>query len=71
MERYRETQDWIRLSIATRKQRENIFRPVLEQNGGKPFRNLTTRAIQSGLDRRAATPFQAKNYLDAMRGLFR
>lgn len=71
MERYRETQDWTRLSIATRKQRENIFRPVIEQHGDKPFRNVTVRTVQGGLDRRAATPFQAKNYLDAMRGLFR
>ena len=71
VEQYRETQAWTALSLATRKQRENILRPILEQSGDKPYLLVTRRAVQAGLDRRNATPFQARNFLDAMRGLFR
>ncbi len=71
IERYRETQAWMVLSMATRKQREAIFRHVLDQSGDKPFAAITRKAVQAGVDRRKDTPFQAKNFLDAMRGLFR
>src|SRR3974390_1065586 len=37
IERYRETAEWASLSLATRRERENIFRHVLEGNGNKPF----------------------------------
>ena len=71
LERYRETQAWAKLSAATRKQREAIFRPIVEEIGAKPFSVVTKKAMQASLDRRKATPFQARNFLDAMRGLFR
>jgi integrase len=72
LERYRETTAWSsELSNATRRQRENIFKHVLETAGGKPFAKVTRAAIEAGRERRAATPAQARNYLDAMRGLFR
>jgi integrase len=71
IERYRETGAWTNLSLATRRQRENIFRPVLDSAGGQPFAKITTATIQAGRDRRAATPSQARHFLDAMRGLFR
>lgn len=71
VERYRETSDWQGLSMATRRQRENIFRGVLETAGDQPFSKITTAHIVTGRDRRADTPAQARNFLDAMRGLFR
>jgi integrase len=70
LERYRETTAWTNLSLATRRQRENIFVHVLETAGKEPFSKITT-AIMAGRDRRANTPAQAHNFLDAMRGLFR
>jgi hypothetical protein len=71
VERYRETSAWTNLSLATRRQRENIFRHVLETAGKQPLSKITTPSIITGRDRRAATPSQARHFLDAMRGLFR
>jgi integrase len=71
IERYRETVDWSLLSPATRRQRENIFANVLETAGKEPLAKTTTATMMAGRDRRAKTPAQARNFLDAMRGLFR
>jgi integrase len=69
--RYRETTAWIDLSIATRRNRENHFKQVIEKAGHHPIRAVTSAAIIKGRDSRAATPAQARNFLDAMRGLFK
>src|SRR5262249_39486706 len=71
IERYRETTAWASLSTATRRQRENIFLHVLKSAGTQPFGRITSDAIMAGRERRATTPAQARNFLDAMRGLFR
>ena len=71
IERYRETAAWSHLSAATKRQRENIFLHVLETAGNQPLAKITPAAIIAGRERRAATPAQARNFLDAMRGLFR
>jgi integrase len=69
--RYRETVVWLTLSPATRRQRENIFLHVLETAGAQQFAKINSAAIAAGRDRRAETPAQARNFLDAMRGLFK
>src|SRR5262245_38620851 len=69
--RYRETSDWSILSVATRRQRENIFRHVLETAGDKPFARIGTVAINAGIERRTKTPAQAHHFLETMRGLFK
>jgi integrase len=69
--RYRETTAWTALSPATRRQRENIFLHVLETAGFKSFAKIDTAGIVAGRERRSATPAQARNFLDAMRGLFK
>jgi integrase len=69
--RYRETTTWSSLSAATRRQRENIFLHVIETAGDKPFVRIDATTIIAGRERRAATPAQARNFLDAIRGLFR
>ena len=69
--RYREVDAWQRLSRATRRQRENIFRGVIETAGDERFARITAKTIAAGRDRRASTPAQARHFLDAMRGLFR
>jgi integrase len=71
IKRYRETTTWTTLSPATRRQRENIFKQVLTTAGTEPLAGITKNAIISGRERRAATPFQARHFLQAMRGLFR
>lgn len=69
--RYRETTAWGVLSMATRRQRENIFKHVLDSAGHQPYARITEAEIMKGRERRAKTPAQARNFLDAMRGLFR
>jgi hypothetical protein len=71
VERYRETTAWTTLSEATRRQRENILKHVLESAGQQPFAKITHASVLSGRERRSATPAQARNFLDTMRGLFR
>jgi integrase len=68
---YHKTGDWAALSPATRKQRENIMLHVLEKSADKPFKAIKKSDIAAGRDKRVATPAQARNFLDLMRGLFR
>jgi integrase len=69
--RYRETISWQNLSPATKRQRENIFGNVIKSAGKSSYRDIKRATIVAGRDRRAATPAQARHFLDAMRGLFR
>jgi YD repeat-containing protein len=72
VERYRETGAWTSLSLATRRQRENIVKHVLESAGNQPVSKITKPHIVAGRDRRAKdAPFQARHFVDTMRGLFR
>jgi integrase len=70
VERYRETAAWTDLSLATRRQRENILRHVLESAGKKNAGKITRAHIVEGRDRRSATPAAARHFVDTMRGLF-
>jgi integrase len=70
-ERYKETGAWSGLSAATRRQRANIMDGVLKVSGSVPCANLTRQDLTAGRDRRSKTPAQARNFLDAMRGLLR
>lgn len=71
IERYRETSAWLALSPATRRQRENIFLHVRKLAGTTKIARIDRAVISAGRERRAKTPAQARNFLDAMRGLFR
>ena len=57
--------------MATRRQRENIFKDIIKKAGGEPYRAVGRKSVTEGRDRRSATPAQARHFLDAMRGLFR
>jgi integrase len=70
-DRYRETGAWTTLSAATRRQRENIMKHVLAASGAEPYTKVNRESMIAGRDKRSATPSQARNFLDAMRGLFR
>ncbi len=69
--RYRQSAAWAALSMATRRQRENIFLHVIKSAGRFPFAKVTRGDIAAGRDRRATTPAAANNYLKTMRALFR
>src|SRR4051794_38991681 len=70
LDKYRQSSEWAGLSNATRRQRENIYRAVLETAGNVVLRDITTAAIRTGRERRAAAPHSANNFLKAMRGFF-
>lgn len=70
VDRYRASSAWARLSVATRRQRENIFRQVLESAGDASFAGITPTTIILGRERRQDRPHAANNFLKAMRGLF-
>jgi integrase len=68
---YRQSAAWQSgISNATRRQRENIMRRVMATAGAEPLSAITTAAIRDGIDRRAATPFAAANFVGTMRQLF-
>lgn len=71
LQQYRATSAWAGLSHATRRQRDNIFLHVLKTAGDAPFIDVTRAGIAASRDARKDTPAQARNFLDAMRGLFR
>lgn len=58
------------ISEATRRQRENIMKHVLKTAGTKPLSKITSAAIADGVDRRAKTPSQAKNFKQTMSQFF-
>ena len=70
VDRYRESAAWQQLSPATRKQRELIFLRAIQASGNAPFAAIARADIQRVVDKRADTPAQANNFLQAMRGLF-
>lgn len=65
---YRQTASWTGLSLATRRQRENIIRKVLETGGDQPLSKITGKVIKAGIDRRKV--HQGRHFLDTMRGMF-
>jgi integrase len=70
IDRYRETQIWAALSLATRRRRDAFFKAAIESAGDVPLAKITRDVIIAGRDRRAAAPGQAFNFLVTMRGLF-
>jgi integrase len=69
--RYRETPAWTDLSASTRKARENIMAHTLKKGGHSACTSIRRSHIAAARDKMAATPAQARSFLDTMRGLFR
>jgi integrase len=67
--RYRETTAWTSLSLATRRQRENILKGVLDTAANQPLSRITKASIIAGKDRRPG--HQGRHFLDTMRGIFK
>jgi integrase len=68
---YRNAPEWTRLSLATRRQRENILKKILASAGHEKWRVIDRKNIKDGVARRKDTPSQARHFLDTMTGLFR
>jgi integrase len=70
IDRYRASSAWAALAPATRRQRENIYRQVIEASGSKALSSINTRHIVEGRERRAARPHGANNFVKSMRAFF-
>lgn len=68
--RYRESAAWNQLSLATRRNRENIFKKVIAKAGDEAFADISRQTIVKARDKQSATPFGANGFLKAMRSLF-
>ncbi|MGA2637571.1 MAG: tyrosine-type recombinase/integrase [Methylocella sp.] len=66
--RYQKSPAWNRLSEATKRQRLNLFKHVIDRSGAEPYDAIRKQDIQAGMATR--TDAQATNFLKAMRGLF-
>ena len=68
--RFRESLAWTSLSAATRYQREPILKQICSTAGRERYGTITRKHIVAGIERRAATPYQARHFRDVMRALF-
>lgn len=68
--RYRETAAWSGFSVATKRQRENILKHVIEQSGNVAFVDVKRSHIREGLNKRRDKPAAMRHFLETMRGLF-
>jgi integrase len=69
IERYKESSAWSRLAAATRGDRGRILRHISEAAGDVPVSAVRRKHIIASLEKRS--PVQARNYLIAVRGLFK
>jgi site-specific recombinase XerD len=68
---YRQSGAWLGLSLATRRQRENIMKPVLKSGGSEPLSRINKNAIIKGRDKRmGGAGTQAKHFVTTMRQMF-
>jgi integrase len=70
LDRYRQSSAWAGLSTATRRQRENIIRAVIQTAGTVLLRDISGDTIRAGRERRAERPHAANNFLKTMRSFF-
>ena len=70
-DQYRHSAAWAVLKPATRRQRENILKHVLDAAGTEPFLDVDQAAIRAAMDLKKDRPNAARNFLETMRGIFR
>jgi len=70
---YKQSAAFAELAPATRRARDNILKQVLAdpKNADGPFAAVTKAIIKKGMDKRAATPNAANNFLKTMSHLFK
>jgi len=71
IDRWKESANWENAAPATRRQRENILKHVIENAGTEPFVRIRTKHIMNGMAKRKDTPFAANNFLKTMKALFK
>jgi site-specific recombinase XerD len=70
IQQFMDSAAWASLSLATRRQRENIFQHVVKTAGNNAYTAVTKSDITAGIDRRRDRPAAAKHFRQTMRGLF-
>lgn len=72
VERYQGSSAWaLDLKPATRKQRRSIFSRILADHGQVNPADITPESLRQSIEKRSATPFASRNFLETLRGLFR
>ncbi|WP_234796160.1 tyrosine-type recombinase/integrase [Agrobacterium vitis] len=73
VDQYKRSGVFARLAPATRRARDNILKQIIAdpKNGSGPFVDITKAKIKAGIDKRAATPNAANNFLKTMSHLFK
>jgi integrase len=71
IDRYRQSSSWAALSVATRRQTENIYRAVIKTAGHNALRDITPDTLKKGREKRKEKPHAANNFLKSMRRLFK
>jgi integrase len=73
VDQYKRSAAFAELAPATRRARDNILKQILKEpkNADGPFADLSKAKIKAGLDKRAATPNAANNFLKTMSHLFK
>lgn len=67
---YRKSQAWGVLSLATQRQRNNIFKGIEAALGSSKLTAWRRADIAAGRDKRADRPAAARHFVEALRGLF-
>ena len=67
---YRKSQAWSAPSLATQRQRENIFKGIEAALGDSKLTAWRRGDIAGGRDKRASTPAAARHFVDSLRGFF-
>ena len=67
---YRQSQAWAALSLATQRQRANVFKHIEAALGNSKLKDWKRGDIAAGRDKRSATPAAAGMFVKALRGFF-
>lgn len=70
VDRYKESRHFSGLKKSTRSMRDNILSGLVKAAGSKQFARITKAHIEDAMDRRAATPAAANNFLIVVSKMF-
>lgn len=73
VDQYKRSAAFAELAPGTRRARDNILKQILDspRNADGPFADLSRAKVKAGMDKRAATPNSANNFLKTMSHLFK
>ncbi|MDW5314537.1 tyrosine-type recombinase/integrase [Rhizobium sp. PL01] len=69
--KYKESPEWKLIAPATRRSRDYAYKGVLDKSAEVPYRSITKRAVENGMEDRMHIPATANSFLKAMISLFK